>query len=172
MKKSPIFIIIMLVQIALLSAMVLNSYAVIFWGEKVLLKVEPVDPRSLFQGDYVRLGYSFSNLDLSKVANDLDLLTAEYQEKVYLVLEERDQTWEVVFASQDKAKVSGQIYLEGKILYTSPGNLNTLQLKLPIEQFYLPEGKGLEIEERIKDGEIYAQVAVYKGKARVVDLIE
>jgi len=188
LKKTSLLIIIIVIQIALLSAMVLNSYAVILWGEKVLLKVEPVDPRSLFQGDYVRLGYSFSNLDLTKIQHDLDPQKIEYQDKIYLVLQEKGRTWEVVLATKDKAKINGQVYIEGKMLYTSPGDLseeqwkeikekgleppaNTLHLKLPIEQYYLPEGKGLEIEEQIKEGEIYAQVAIYKGKARIVDLV-
>lgn len=154
--------------------MVLNSYAVIFWGEKVLLKVEPVDPRSLFQGDYVRLGYSFSNLDLTKIQHDLDPEKIEYQDKIYLVLEEKGNTWEVVFATNNQDDVRDQLYIESKILYVSSGdvtNAQTLHLKLPIEQYYLPEGKGLEIEEQINEGEIYAQVAIYKGKARIVDLV-
>jgi len=186
-KRTRLLIIVVLVQMAILAVMVLNSYAVIFWGEKLLLKVEPVDPRSLFQGDYVRLGYSFSNLDLSKIEHDLDPQKITFQEKLYLVLEKKEQTWEVVRATTDKSKVKGLTYIQSRILYASAGELtdqqekeikesgsepplNTLHLKLPIDQFFVPEGKGLEIEERIRDGEVYAQVAVYKGKARVIDL--
>lgn len=187
-KKLAVFIVIILLQLALLTVMVLNSYAVLFWGEKILLKVVPVDPRSLFQGDYVRLGYSFSNLDLTKVQHDFDPQQINYQEKLYLVLEKKAQEWDVVLATRDKNKVKGLTFIEAKMLYFSPGVLteeqekelkekgieppsNILHLKLPIEQYYVPEGKGLEIEERIREGEVYAQVAVYKGKARVMDLI-
>lgn len=187
-KKTAALIIVLLVQIAILAVMVLNSYAVLFLGEKILLKVVPVDPRSLFQGDYVRLGYSFSSLDLTKIRHNLDPRQLMYQDKIYLALEKRGQTWDVVRASVKKEEVSGSLFIEGKFLSAFPGALteeqqkaymengmepplNTLQLELPIERFYVPEGKGLEIEKKIIEGEVYAQVAVYKGKARVVNLI-
>jgi uncharacterized membrane-anchored protein len=34
-------------------------------GEKIMLRVEPVDPRDLFRGDYVSLSYEISSLDRS-----------------------------------------------------------------------------------------------------------
>jgi uncharacterized membrane-anchored protein len=189
-RKTPLFISLILLQIVILAVMVFNSYAVIFRGDEILLEVMPVDPRSLFQGDYVILSYPFSNLDLTKVEYDFDPAIINYQEKVYLALEPEGDTWSPVMITKDKSKVRGKTYLEAKVLYTMPkapepslgetgqsekpepgkSSLTVLRLKLSIEQYFVPEGKGKEIEDSIRQGDIYARVAVYKGKARVIDL--
>lgn len=185
-------IVILLFQLALLAGMVLNSYIVLLWGEKITLQVEPIDPRSLFQGDYVRLGYSFSNLDLTKLEHDLDLDTLDtipHQQKIYLVMAPQNELWAPVMATLDKNKVQGKTYMEAKVLYAMYGPPPTgraveampvkperdiptvLSLKLSIENYFVPEGKGKEIEEMILKGDVYARVALYKGKARIIELI-
>lgn len=189
-KRTILFISLILLQVLILAMMVFNSYTVILWGEEVLFQVMPIDPRSLFQGDYVILSYPFSNLDLTKVEYDFDPAAISYQERVYLVLEPDGDTWGPVMITKDKSKLKGKTYLEAKALYTMPGMpepfektvearapgsnepaMTVLRLKLSIEQFFVPEGKGKEIEERIKNGDIYANVAIYKGRARVIELI-
>lgn len=188
-KKSILFVSIILLQIVILAVMVFNSYAVILWGDEILLKVIPVDPRSLFQGDYVILSYPFSSLDLTEVEYDFDPESINNQEKVYLALEPEGDTWSPVMITKDKSKVRDKTFLEAKALYTTaripeppvadttesrkPGDseMKVIRLKLSIEQYYVPEGKGKEIEDKIRDGEIFAKVAVYKGKARVVELV-
>lgn len=188
-KKSILFVSIILLQLLILAVMVFNSYAVILWGDEILLKVIPVDPRSLFQGDYVILSYPFSSLDLTEVEYDFDPESINNQEKVYLALEPESDTWSPVMITKDKSKVRDKTFLEAKALYTTaripeppvadtteprkPGDseMKVIRLKLSIEQYYVPEGKGKEIEDKIRDGEIFAKVAVYKGKARVIELV-
>lgn len=190
-KRTMLFVSLILLQIVILAVMVFNSYAVLIWGDEILFQVMPVDPRSLFQGDYVILSYPFNNLDLNKIDCDFDPTAVSYQEKVYLVLEPDGDTWSPVKITKDKSKVQDQTFLEAQVLYTmdqmpdpplietaDPGKtepdnpkMTILRLKLSIEQYYVPEGKGKEIEDRINKGNIYAKVAVYKGKARVIELI-
>src|SRR5690606_19406386 len=38
-------------------------------GQEVLLKVEPIDPRDLLRGDYVRLGYEIRDVPVKLVEN-------------------------------------------------------------------------------------------------------
>ena len=44
-------------QVGFLSWMIAGRAAVLRDGAEVLLKVQPIDPRDLLRGDYVRLGY-------------------------------------------------------------------------------------------------------------------
>ena len=170
-NKKALLLLVLFLQISILAGMVLDSYRIIASGEKVLLKIEPVDPRSLFQGDYVILRYPFNDLDLGKVAHDLDLTRTYYQQKVYLVLEQKGEIWEPVFVTQDSKKVKDKTFLKAKVIFLSQGMPSTfLHLKLDIETFFVPEGKGQEIEKQIQEGVLYAQVSVYKGKARVTGL--
>jgi len=170
-KKALLFLVLFL-QISILAGMVLDSYRIIASGEKVLLKIEPADPRSLFQGDYVILRYPFNDLDLGKVAHDLDLARTYNQQNVYLLLEQKGEIWEPVFVTQDSNKLKGKTYLKAKVIFLSQGAPSTLlHLKFDINTFFVPEGKGQVIEKQIQEGALYAQVSVYKGKARVTGLV-
>ena len=86
LHKTPLLILAVLLQITILAVMVLNSYLVILWGEQIILKVEPIDPHSLFQGDYVRLGYGINSLVLSKINYDFDPKKVRTNDRVYLSL--------------------------------------------------------------------------------------
>ena len=56
-----------LVQIGALVAMIANKQWTLNTGTPVLLQTAPVDPRSLFMGDYARLAYSISQLPLDEI---------------------------------------------------------------------------------------------------------
>lgn len=55
---------------------ILNKEYILDEGEKVLLKLAPVDPRSLMQGDYMTLNYAMGN----------DIRTREDEKGTYLVI--------------------------------------------------------------------------------------
>jgi len=189
-NKTLFLILLLLFQITVLAVMVLNSYLIILWGEQITLKVEPVDPHSLFQGDYVRLDYAISRLDLSKVEHDFDPMLVRPQDRIYLALIQDGDTCAPQFLTLDPSLVRDKIYLQGKVqyLYQAPVSLSPVETRLRtektkteyfwqlntswgIEQYFIPEGTGKEIEEQITKGNIYAKIAVYKGKARVTGLV-
>ena len=49
-------------QVLLLGGMVARAAYPLWAGQEVRVKTTPVDPRSLFRGNYARLGYSFSQV--------------------------------------------------------------------------------------------------------------
>jgi len=53
-------------------------------GTEMILRIEPVDPRDLFRGDYVTLNYEISTLDLEKVQAEDSYF--EYNDRIYLAL--------------------------------------------------------------------------------------
>ena len=184
-RRGLLLLLILLLQLAVLAFMVLNSYTVILWGEKIVLQVIPVDPHSLFQGEYVSLNYSINQLDLTKIENDLDPDKITHQERIYLALEPQNGTWTPVMVTKTKDKVKDKLYIQGRALYVSPSPtgekiewdqeyrplLTHLNATWGIEQYFVPEGKGKEIEDQVLTGNIYAEISVYRGKARVTGLI-
>ena len=56
-----------LAQIGFLGWMIAGRAALLRNGQEVLLKVEPVDPRDLLRGDYVRLGYEISRIPVEMI---------------------------------------------------------------------------------------------------------
>lgn len=61
----------LLILVNLLAVLVLFHYSLaqkehtLHSGKLVLLKLAPVDPRSLMQGDYMRLNYDYTQIDLT-----------------------------------------------------------------------------------------------------------
>ena len=58
-----------LAQIGFLGWIIAGRAAILRDGQEILLKVEPVDPRDLLRGDYVRLGYEISRIPVKLIAN-------------------------------------------------------------------------------------------------------
>jgi uncharacterized membrane-anchored protein len=53
-------------QIVVLAGEYLGAVYPLWTGQEIKLKIVPVDPRSLFRGNYARLGYSISTVDLKE----------------------------------------------------------------------------------------------------------
>jgi uncharacterized membrane-anchored protein len=60
----------MLFQLAVLGGEYLTSVYPLWFGEPVKLVLQPVDPRSLFRGNFVRLNYAASNLRGKEIVGD------------------------------------------------------------------------------------------------------
>ncbi|KHF29648.1 hypothetical protein LR68_01718 [Anoxybacillus sp. BCO1] len=61
-KWLPLFVIIML-QVAFITYVTFDKEQHLQYGQQMKLQLEPVDPRSLIQGDYVRLQYEISTIE-------------------------------------------------------------------------------------------------------------
>ncbi|KPL59206.1 GDYXXLXY domain-containing protein [Rossellomorea vietnamensis] len=115
-------------------------------GETVILELQPVDPRSLLQGDYVELNYSISQLEDTSIDDN---------GPVTIVLRENSQglhEYTGVYKFNGKWNASyekkpGDVLLNGKVT-SSWGN--SAQVTYGIEHFFIPEGTGLDVEGKVK----------------------
>ena len=62
-------LVVALAQIGFLGWIIAGRAAILRDGREIVLKVEPVDPRDLLRGDYVRLCYEISSIPVSKITN-------------------------------------------------------------------------------------------------------
>ena len=105
------FFLLILLQILILVGMIGYRHYWVETGEKIMLRVSPVDPRDLFRGDYVQLAYEISSLDLDRLSVKEDFLP---KEKVYVILEpETDGTWKAAGAA--KTLPSGKKFIQGMV---------------------------------------------------------
>ena len=118
----------------------------------MVLKVVPVDPRSLFMGRYMTLSYDISRITLTPdwAAATRDLNPGD---PVYIGLT-RDRPARVsdVGSWLPTSDVPNQIYLKGIVQYKSS---DVLQVAYGIERYYIPEKRTDEvaaIESRIAGG--------------------
>jgi uncharacterized membrane-anchored protein len=157
-------------QLVILVAMIVLDGLPLILGERVRLQVVPVDPRDLFRGDYVVLRYDFTRLEPGRVAGLSPApgpwsshYTSDVGRDVYISLEEKGGHHEVAGMSVNPP-ASGT-YLRGRV--TQPW-----RIECGIEAYYVQEGEGLRLEEAIRQRSLQAEVAVWRGQAKLVRLIE
>jgi uncharacterized membrane-anchored protein len=163
-----------LVQTIALASMVYGRVSLLRDGREMVTEVIPVDPRDLFRGDYVILGYKFGTgqVPVPKGTNQGD--------NVYVTIKETaPEQWEVVStsASREQPADPSQVVLKGIVDYvyfTGENQQPTASVRYGIESYFVPEGTGRELEEKVRDKKISAVLAVGGSgdvaiKALVVD---
>jgi uncharacterized membrane-anchored protein len=151
-------------QAVVLGWMIWDRAALLANGREVVLEVIPVDPRSLFRGDYVVLGYDISRFDLPAGAT-----TPERNAPYYVTLKKTDgPNWHAVGGSTEKpADVKpDEVVIKGRVDWIGRQEPEKLQepvgvnLHYGIESFFVPEGTGRELEKMVGEKKISAVIAV------------
>jgi uncharacterized membrane-anchored protein len=137
-------------------------------GRTVLLKVEPIDPRSLFSGDYVSLNYEISTIDCQSLCRP----TALRRGPVYVELAGgSDGYWHVISLSMSAHDVSSQdVLIKGKMDSSQAYDCTRCRANYGIEDVYVPEGSGAAVER--ERGGIGVEVTVDRfGNAQAQRLL-
>jgi uncharacterized membrane-anchored protein len=154
-----------LVQIGVLASMIMSRAAILRDGREVVLEVQPVDPRDLLRGDYVRLGYNISSLPIElfeRAASDPVELDSD---TVYVrVRPEEGGIWQPVaarFGEPPRSPVGEkEVDIRGTTLVRNISGSTQISVDYGIERFYLPEGEGRPIEEGLGERSFRMAVAV------------
>lgn len=157
--------IIVVIQTLVLTGMIAKRQWTLATGTPVVLKTQPIDPRSLFRGDYVTFNYEISRLKPSELAGDDEF---RRHDTIYVVLEPGEPYWQAraVF----RAPPPGQLALRGTVQYVGDHWWNPetgaseamphISVRYGIEDYFVPEGEG-RVLERPVDGEVISlRVAV------------
>lgn len=161
-----------LIQAAVLGWMIFERASLLANGREIVLEVIPVDPRSLFQGDYVTLNYDISRIPAPPGREPVR------GEEVYATLQKGpDGNWRAVRSSTTPPQTTSpdEVVLKGRARYSFNATDKTpaqIGVRYGIESFFVPEGAGREIEKLIGDHKISALVAVdADGNAGIKGLI-
>jgi uncharacterized membrane-anchored protein len=152
-------------------------------GTEVMLKTQSVDPRDLFRGDYVTLNYEISTLDMEKLQAEDSYFYSD--EPVYLALELKNgyglpkkiYTTPPEDGLYIKGKVKDVIYdweTDESGITTEEAIIKELRVDYGIESYFVPEGRGMEIEkaQRTEKTEVDAKVIIDKyGNAVIKSLL-
>jgi uncharacterized membrane-anchored protein len=145
---------------ALVAALVLVPLGLIGWneyrlssGERILLRVQPVDPNDPFRGEYVDLTYPISRLDTRGT---------EAGSTVYVPLRKLGRAWTGDHVVQEKP--DDGTFIRGRV--SSSG------IRYGIETFFVEEGQALRYERAITRGLLYAEVVLDDdGGAQLDELV-
>lgn len=163
-------IVVALLQSGVLYAMVEKHAMVLRHGTMITLATEPVDPRDLLRGEYVRLGYGISSVGTDKVTGNKPETTGLID--IYVTVKEgADGRWNFASASWQKRTdiAAGDVQLHGRTLnhsYTVTNDVYAVQYG--VERYYLPEGWGQTVEKMQGEHALDAVIAVSKaGDAQI-----
>jgi len=158
-------------------------------GVRVLVSVEPVDPRDWMRGDYVILGYAFAGLNGGR-ANSVSVydrdwersLAKDYWSQQTHVPRFHDRLPEDALVFVPYTVGPNGVLKPGKLTAIRPtaGNYLTgrwgdrsrsVQARFGIEAYFVKEGTGKALEKFQRDGLLLAEIGVLPdGRAGLIDL--
>jgi uncharacterized membrane-anchored protein len=163
-----------LAQTGVLAAMVIDRTSLLSSGRQIVLPIVPVDPRDLFRGEYVRLGYEVGRVPVRL----LDGPAPRPNQAFYVVLEKSAEgTWAPVKVSRSWPNETSpdRIVLKARSAYSWPSTAAPTAIHLArygIESYFVPEGEGKRLEKLALEKRMAALVAVdRKGNAAIKGLI-
>ncbi|HPG89496.1 MAG TPA: GDYXXLXY domain-containing protein [Hyphomicrobium sp.] len=153
-----------LLQIGFLAKMVFDRVALIKSGREIALQVIPIDPRDVFRGEYVILGYDISQIP-APIAEDRDDRFARGQ-TVYVTLQQAaDGAWTAksVSTNYPSEGAASEVVLKGTVrnrVHRDAAGGTAVAVRYGIESYFVPEGAGKALEQGVRDKKIQALVAV------------
>ncbi|MDQ1276060.1 MAG: hypothetical protein QG610_1635 [Euryarchaeota archaeon] len=183
MNQKKILYLTVVFWLLIFSGFILYKEYTLRTGTEIILKTEPVDPRDLFRGDYVTLNYEISTLNLDEIPAEDSYF--EYNDRIYLALEIKNGYG--VPKKIYKNPSEDELYIKGKVkeiiydweededgLIAEEPRIKELRVEYGIESYFVPEGRGREIESQQWTGreEVDVKVVVDKyGNAVVKSLL-
>lgn len=140
-----------------LFALVESRAGILRSGTEVRLRTVPVDPRDLFRGDYVVLGYEISTLDPAKLGGERDFRRGE---TVYVRLAPGTDGFAraVSLSKSLPAGTAAEPVIAGRVTGVNVCGTNesgaidcsqerrVLRIAYGLESYFVPQGSGLAIE--------------------------
>jgi uncharacterized membrane-anchored protein len=149
-----------LAQAAVLGWMIWQRAHLLSTGREIVLEVIPVDPRSLFRGDYVALGY-----DISRVPVTDGVPPLRRGSVIYVTLQKTGDRWHPLASSTTKPEnlPPDQVVIKGRVDYASaptPPATGQANVHYGIEDFFVPEGTGQDLEKLVGQKKLDALIAI------------
>ena len=143
MRRS-LTLLLVFVQFLVLAYMAGHREYIVRTGESIYLRTAPIDPRDIFRGDFVRLHYEISTFQASQL--ELDESSRRKGQRVYARLSPITESLYGLNSLTDVEPKEG-LFIRGRIVSNYP--LSRVDVRYGIEQLFVEQGKGLEIEERM-----------------------
>lgn len=151
------------VQIFILVGMVALAAKPFYTGQEVRVATLPVDPRSLFRGNYARLNYEFSALPENALAEHEFLRNGE---PVYVSLAAGDDGL-YKYSGVSLERPVGGVFIRGRL----QNRYNRQRVKYGIEAWFAPKQEALRLERELRDGAEAVLMIDSSGKAALKAIV-
>lgn len=147
--RAPLFLALVTIQLAALGQMVYARQRLLDTGERVLLRTQPIDPRSLLSGYYVQLNLQIAALNRRDLGLDTAASFAEGS-WIYVRLEKEARTKfhraTGLAASAEELRRPGAVIIRGRVESDSGGGV---WINYGIDQYFVPQHEAAAIEEAV-----------------------
>ena len=150
-------------QAGFLVGMVAKAAMPLWIGTEIRVKTIPVDPRSMFRGNYAQLRYKFGSLMESELQEAENL---RHGEIVYVKLQPGESDLYEFSGASLNLPTTG-IFLRGRIVNTSPPYL----VAYGIEAYFAPKERALKLEKDLREGGIAVLMVTDRGQAALKTVI-
>jgi uncharacterized membrane-anchored protein len=143
--KTKLFVVVLALQCAWILGTVATQERALHVGRLVLLETQPVDPRDLLRGDFVRLNYKISDVPREiffepRLTGEVSPGTTVF---VGLVLAGTNQFYQVSRASTEKfTPDANEVLLRGRAAPGWRNRTGSVHLEYGLEQYFVAEGTG------------------------------
>ncbi|WP_200930715.1 GDYXXLXY domain-containing protein [Bacillus sp. FJAT-28004] len=143
LRRSPVLIaIVVALQLGYVGYHAAVSEALLSSGTSIKLAIEPLDPRSILQGDYVRLQYNISTPP-DHIAQELETRRSNSRIKVVL-----QQGTDGIY-NFDRIYRNGETVTNKEIVINGSTS-GWRNINYGIETYFVPEGTGIETEQNAR----------------------
>jgi uncharacterized membrane-anchored protein len=149
-------------QIAVLAGEYLNAVYPLWVGKEITLETRPYDPRSMFRGNYARLNYDISSVDMSLAQTQPPLRNGEV---IYVSLKYDEKKGLYIFDKASLEKPSEGIFIRGRANFTYRSRTGPFRVRYGIEAYFAPKDKALQLEKDLRHGGIARIMLASNGKA-------
>jgi len=130
-------------------------------GQEVLLKVQPVDPRSLLRGNYARLDYEIGRLPW-QLLDDQDLRWLRKHQTVYVSLQREGEHHEATRVSLERPDQG--LYIRGQTVW-GVSREDSLAISYGIAAYFASPERALAIERQLRDRDRSTLARVHLGRS-------
>lgn len=148
------FVVLVVLQLAVLGGMILKQEHLLQTGTLIRLKCQPIDPRSLFSGDYVRINTNIHQFEDAEFQR-LNRYQAEFNtdDTIYVGLQpqENAEWWVPVLVGKELEPIQNQAEVVIRGQYRNPYQN---RVTYGLEEYFVPQFEGLAIERELGDMEV------------------
>lgn len=157
-----------LLQLLVLAGMYAGAVMPLWTGTEIRVATVPVDPRSLFRGNYARLGYRFSRLEGQIYSGDRMLRSGEV---VYVILQ-RGENGLYQSAGMSLECPQQGVFIRGRVEshYRNEG-VDSIRINYGIEAFFAPRVKAMALEKELADGGVAVLMISDSGRAALREVL-
>ena len=163
MRLVRLFAAVLLLTLVLVAMVGLKQFT-LTTGDNIVLETQPIDPRSLFRGDFVQLNYTINVLSPAEIGRDTAF---EKGDTVFVRLRRGDLYGQIVSVHKSyPPALEDHVVIKGRASFVRRNG--EMSVRYGIENFFIPEGEGLALERPPPGSKITVLVAIDRfGKSAI-----